>query len=268
MRDEQGPRGGVEAPPHAPASGRGATGVPRGRPHAEPAEGLPALLKQLRSTDCSIVAAAAHALASGGVAVPHDALLQARVCISSRRGIGERMSLAQDYLSLVDREAPEAASQLIRSSDDPAVRSEAFWALAECGEPALRVLTELARDVDESIRRHAYEAVRHIGGTATIPLLVDGLADADFSVRWIASDALVEIGDPAIKPVLAALVHRTPSEPLHRAACRVLRRWRPAAPDRAARDGLVVSLSRATTIYESGPLALAVLLRLRDEERA
>ena len=221
------------------------------------------LRSEIRSADCSIVARAAHELASSETHLRDEELSRARACLAETHGLASG-ELTHDYLRILGgASGPREAARLLRLSPDHEVRHEAFCSLVGFGEAATPVLRALARHPDDTIRYRAYDAARLIGGRDSIALLVDGLADPDPGVTWVASNGLVAAGEEALVPVLRALVERKPTIPFHRAAARVLRRCRPRGLDDEVQL-LVRSLNRQTSVYEAGPIALELLFDLTN----
>jgi HEAT repeat protein len=126
----------------------------------------------------------------------------------------------------------------------------------------LGTLEELATDANRDVRWHAFEALCHLHAPPAIDPLVAGLADEDAAIRWAAARGLAAAGEPALIPVLEALVRREPGQQFHRAARRVLARL-PAPGHEEELTALVESLGHLTTVVESGPRAELLLLELR-----
>jgi len=178
--------------------------------------------------------------------------------------MGNRMPLAHADVALLPPErAPQEAARLIAEVANPEVRDELFWALTQCGAPALEVLAEVATAQDESMRWHAVEAMRHLGGRHVVAPLIAALEDDAFAVRWAAAHGPIDAGEPALVPLLRALVTRPASLAFHGAARRVLRAIAARGAGAEALASLIAALGRETSIYESGVLALEQLERLR-----
>ncbi len=221
------------------------------------------LRSEIRSADCSIVARAAHELASNETHLRDEELSRTRACLAETHGLASG-GLTHDYLRILGgASGPREAARLLRLSPDQEVRHEAFCSLIDFGEAATPVLRELAHHPDDTIRCRAYDAARIIGGGDAIALLVEGLADPDVGVRWVASNVLVAAGEGALVPVLRALVDREPTTSFHRAAARELRRCRPLGLDDEVRF-LVRSLDRQTSVYEASTLAYELLFDLTN----
>lgn len=229
----------------------------------EPAIG--ALRDRLVSRDCALVADAAEALVAAGAHFDTVTLAPVRACITASHGIGNRMRLARAYVALLDpAEAPVAAVRLVEESPNLEVRDEIFWALGDLGPAALPVLEPLLDEPEEALRWRACEVIRHIGGPATLLVLVRALEDDAFSVRWAASHGLIDAGEAAVPPLVRALVTRPAGLTFHRAARRVLRQARLPGAEREL-AALVDSLGHETTVFQSGALALRLLVHLRRQ---
>jgi len=80
---------------------------------------------------------------------------------------------------------------------DPAVRSEAAWALGRLGPPARPAVPALLRglaEAEESVRLEAAVALGRIGSSEARAGLFAALADSRQGVRWRAAEALNAIG--------------------------------------------------------------------------
>jgi HEAT repeat protein len=182
------------------------------------------------------------------------------------RDPGRQIVLVHDYLSLLPRrEQPAALCELIR--DGSVYEREAGLEHAErIGPAALGPLGELTAHRNVTVRWHAYEAIRRIGGVATIPYLIAGLSDEDTGIRWVASHGLEAIGEPAFLEVVRAIVNLDASIPFHNAARRVLMKTRPPQPD-AEIAALIDSLAHWTTTTESKGRAVELLQAMRESAR-
>lgn len=203
----------------------------------------------------------AHELALRGAHPSPAELQQLASLLPDVREPGRQMAFVHDYLSLLpsDQQA-EALAELVRTGSVSA-REAAIEDAAHIGAPALEMLATLTRSRDPVTRWHAYQAIRHIGGTSAIPLLIAGLNDDDLGIRWVASDGLQEAGPAAFLPVVHAIIDLEATIPFHKAARRVLRRIRPsqAAPEV---DALIESLARWTTTVESKGRAVDLLVAM------
>jgi protein-L-isoaspartate(D-aspartate) O-methyltransferase len=216
----------------------------------------------LRSDDRDTLAHAAQELSEAHVELPESDLRRLREAASGEHDLARRAALRHASIVLLGPTAgPDALAEAMRS-DNFADREAALDAAIEFGEGALRAIESLTRDEDRDVRWFAYEAARHIGGEAAIPLLIHGLRDEDFAIRWVAGSGLIEVGRDARQPLLHALIVEPPSLQFHRAARRVLRRI--DGDGGPAHDALVESLGRGTTVVESGPLAFELAQQLGE----
>ena len=85
------------------------------------------------------------------------------------------------------------------------MRSEASWALAALGEPAVAALISTLKDADGKVRISAAFALGLIRDARAIEPLIQVLGDADYSVGSQAAASLGKFGKPAIKPLVSAL---------------------------------------------------------------
>ncbi|MEK6303708.1 MAG: HEAT repeat domain-containing protein [Acidobacteriota bacterium] len=94
---------------------------------------------------------------------------------------------------------------------DPAVRSQAAWALAGIGpaaKAAVPALIESIEDRNLEVCRYATYALKNVGGksAAIIPALIKLLKHPDGGIRESATEALVNIGAPAVPPLVRLLM--------------------------------------------------------------
>jgi HEAT repeat protein len=94
---------------------------------------------------------------------------------------------------------------------DPAVRSEAAWALAGTGpaaKAAVPALIESVEDRNLEVCRYATYALKNAGAKspAIIPALIKLLKHPDRAIREVATEALVNIGAPAVPPLVRLLM--------------------------------------------------------------
>lgn len=212
------------------------------------------------------IAEAAHRLAQSRSRLTAPDLERIAGAIARLRDPGRQMSLVHDYLTLLPRrEQPAALHELLRVGS-VYVREAALEDAERVGVSALPALGELTKHKNVAVRWHAYEAIRHIDGTAAIPYLIPGLADDDTGTRWVASHGLEAIGEPAFLEVVRAIVNMDASIPFHAAARRVLVKTRPPHPD-AEIAALTDSLSHWTTTTESKGHALDLLKALGESPR-
>jgi HEAT repeat protein len=83
----------------------------------------------------------------------------------------------------------------LRTSDNPRVRSAAWVALRELGDPrAGEIVTEGLRDPSPDVRQAAAECAGSLGGPEVRPLLEALLQDANWFVQYQAARALIALG--------------------------------------------------------------------------
>ena len=175
-------------------------------------------------------------------------------------GSGSRFALARAFVELMDpQELADEVIALLHRSPQPEVVSETLVALRDLGDAGRPALERLARDSDGNLRGQAFRALSPAVNEDDVPLLIDGLADSEFGVRWAAATALAAVGDAAVRPLLRALTVRPPSRSFHRAARQALSHL--LLGEDAGSAGLIASLNRSTTVYESGALAFQLLRR-------
>lgn len=98
-----------------------------------------------------------------------------------------------------------AVAGLIESlgADDDDKRQQAIDSLAAMGSPVIDLVAAALRDPSAERRTGAVEVLSEIGGTVTVPPLLEALQDASEDVRLMAVEALGEIRDPrAVQPLL------------------------------------------------------------------
>lgn len=92
---------------------------------------------------------------------------------------------------------------LARESENPLVRSEAIYAIADSGEDAdAAIVGGALTDPDPGVRRAAVVALTGYDGEVPASLLAIALNDADPRVRLDAVEALAEIGGPTARLAL------------------------------------------------------------------
>ena len=94
--------------------------------------------------------------------------------------------------------------------------------LIRIGNSAVPSLIAAASNGGQNRRLEAIRALGAIGGTESIDALITHFGDSDPGMRWAASDALVRIGEPAIAPVLKALISNGKSSPFREAVHHLL----------------------------------------------
>ena len=78
--------------------------------------------------------------------------------------------------------------------------------LIKIGRVAVPALVAAASSGPMMRRWEALRALGSIGGEDATKALITHLGDADPGMRWAAADNLVKIGEPALMPVLKALI--------------------------------------------------------------
>lgn len=210
----------------------------------------------------AIARAAEHAVEHG--ASPDQPLLDIlHHRLGRERDAGLRLRLARAYLRLLSMDGRPVAVEWVRGGD-PMLRQAAYDALHDLKEDALPALLELAGSRDESVRWCAYEVAAHLHRPSMIPVLVRGLQDPETANRWAAANGLIAVGQPALRPVIEALVITRGSLGFHHAARRVLGRLE-APGYEGIRRRLLESLAHDTTTVQSGPIAAEWLAALRCE---
>lgn len=123
--------------------------------------------------------------------------------------LGESGPLLEDPTA---RRRVAAALVVALDDDDPAIRAEALFGLAELAElaPVPAMIARLA-DGDAGVRQHAAIALGKLGDRAAFTPLVEALREGPPELRFQAVTSLAEI-DPtaAYEPVVAALADRDP----------------------------------------------------------
>ena len=97
--------------------------------------------------------------------------------------------------------------------DDAIGCQKARRQLVRMGGAAVPALIAAASNGGLTRRLEAMRALGAIGGPQAIEALTKNLGDSDPGIRWAASDALFRVGEPAIVPVLKALISNGRSSP-------------------------------------------------------
>lgn len=120
----------------------------------------------------------------------------------------------------------EKLIQALESSSHQA-RERARFELIALGKTAIPVLVKAISNNDPSLRWQAAKALSQINDPAVIPVLIAILTDNPyFGVRWSVSEGLVRMGITALEPLLQALSKRSDSTWLRESAHHVLHSWR------------------------------------------
>ncbi len=94
------------------------------------------------------------------------------------------------------------------ASDEAMVRQRARHRLVRAGEHAVPHLCDLARSDDDQIRWECSKALSVIADPRAIDALLFLLEDEGSGAAWGAAIGLIAIGDPAVKPLLRAIIDR------------------------------------------------------------
>ncbi|APV44981.1 HEAT repeat-containing protein [Dehalogenimonas formicexedens] len=97
--------------------------------------------------------------------------------------------------------------------EDPIQCRKARRRLIKIGQEAVPALAAAASSGLPMKRWEALAALGSIGGHDAIQTLISHLGDADYGIRWTAADNLIKIGEPALTPVLKAMISNSGSLP-------------------------------------------------------
>lgn len=95
------------------------------------------------------------------------------------------------------------------SSKDMFERMEARAALVEIGSRVVPAVSILADSPYAHVRWECAKALAAIADSSSIDTLIRLLEDADEGTRWDAALGLIAIGQPAVTPVLRAVMNRS-----------------------------------------------------------
>lgn len=95
------------------------------------------------------------------------------------------------------------------SSKDMLERMKAREALVEMGATAVPAVAALADAKDDHIRWECAKTLSEIADASSINTLIQLLEDSEEGARWDAAIGLIAIGQPAVTPLLRAIIHRS-----------------------------------------------------------
>jgi hypothetical protein len=95
------------------------------------------------------------------------------------------------------------------SSKDMLQRMNAREALVEMGTPAASAVAALANAKDDHVRWECAKTLSQIADPSSVDTLVVLLEDSEEGTRWDAALGLIAIGQPAVTPLLKAIIHRS-----------------------------------------------------------
>lgn len=119
---------------------------------------------------------------------------------------GESPSRVQAVTEIGERGDPAsvpALAAMLRNDPDPAIRSEAAYAIADAGNPADTVfIAQALSDPDRNVRRAAIQSLVGAGDESSAAWLALALNDPDPRMRMDAVEALGEVGGVAARSAL------------------------------------------------------------------
>ncbi|MGM0407462.1 MAG: HEAT repeat domain-containing protein [Bacteroidota bacterium] len=90
---------------------------------------------------------------------------------------------------------------------DADIRVGAVSSLSEFKDPqVLATLKNALKDQSHLVRKQAVIALQSIGGKIVVEPLIEALDDSIEDIRLSSAKALVQIGEPAVEPLISALV--------------------------------------------------------------
>lgn len=92
------------------------------------------------------------------------------------------------------------------SSVDAAVRGQARHDLVRLGTPTIVPLIQLLNSQSSDLRWEVTNTLSHMDNPIATNALITKLDDDRRGVRWLAANGLIAIGQPAIIPLLQALI--------------------------------------------------------------
>jgi HEAT repeat protein len=124
-----------------------------------------------------------------------------------------RRDAVQSLGLIKDKQAVEPLVTLLKSDIPPLVRERTITALAAIGQPAVEPLIAALQDKDPRVRRDAVRSLGLIKDVRAVEPLIAGLKDEDADCRGEAMKALVAIGEPAVNPLILALLAHAAADP-------------------------------------------------------
>lgn len=118
----------------------------------------------------------------------------------------------------------ELIEQLRESST--VIRRGAREELQERGDEALPQMLEALAHREFRVRWEITKALGEMRRPMSVPALLRALDDEEPDVRWLAAVALARIGEPALGPLLEALIHRAGSTAMRQGAHHMLSIYR------------------------------------------
>lgn len=112
---------------------------------------------------------------------------------------GTQIATSEQIKKLVDR----------LSSKDMFERMEARAALVEAGANAVPAIVVLADSPRPQLRWECAKALAAIADVSSVDTLIRLLEDSDEGTRWDAALGLIKIGQPAVTPLLRAVMDRS-----------------------------------------------------------
>ena len=94
------------------------------------------------------------------------------------------------------------------SSNDMLQRMKAREALVELGRVAVPAVALLADADDDHARWESAKTLSQIADPSSVDTLIHLLEDSEDGTRWDAALGLIAIGQPAVTPLLRAIIHR------------------------------------------------------------
>lgn len=135
--------------------------------------------------------------------MPHAALPLVRDALGSSRWLA-RLQATHTLSKLGDVDDAELLVPLVADPVD-CVAARAYWAVAQCGDPAAIPALLAALSRGDAEHRTSLTVALADFGSATVPGLVAALRQARPDVRRHAADTLAYLGSPAADPAGAAL---------------------------------------------------------------
>lgn len=168
---------------------------------------VPRLMELLEDPDEAVRIAATHALG-----VLADFSVTPALVRAFRQAVPPMTEAIVEVIARLDRQALAQVVETLLERDDVAGRVGVVRVLESSRPPfPFGVLETLFLDRAPAVRAAAAELLARVPGEATVTLLVGGLRDLDETVRARAVDALVRLGQTDRGRELMALLHDDPS---------------------------------------------------------